>query len=221
MEINRANRIVLGLLLIVLPCLGYAQQPQHEAVLLGFLNHLHSMSAAFDQMVSLKQVSGDSTGIVQRTHGQMALMRPGQFRWAVSAPDQRLIVMNHGQLWVYDPDLMQVMHRSMDSLSQQGATPAALLSGSAAVFMQQFRLEKAFFDKDVGWWFTLTPRSQSNSLSSLKLHFVQAELADMQFTDRLGRENQLHFTHRLINASLDHGLFQFNPPKGVDVVEGA
>jgi outer membrane lipoprotein carrier protein len=72
------------------------------------LNSLHSMRSDFTQTVY------DNHGkAIQKSYGQMALQRPGKFRWEIKKPIPQVIVANDTRLWVYDPDLEQVTIRAL------------------------------------------------------------------------------------------------------------
>src|SRR6516162_4318453 len=83
------------------------------------LNAIKTLRANFAQTVY------DNKGkAVQRSYGHIALQRPGKFRWEVIKPIPQLIIANSQRLWIYDPDLQQVMIRSLHVAA--GETPALL-----------------------------------------------------------------------------------------------
>src|SRR5574343_1212912 len=62
-----------------------------------------------------------------KSQGTMAISRPGKFRWAIAKPFQQLMVGDGSRIWLYDPELKQVIVRP--SQKALGGTPAALLAG--------------------------------------------------------------------------------------------
>ena len=47
----------------------------------------------------------------QVSSGTFAFARPGKFRWSYDKPYEQLLVGDGDKLWIYDPDLNQVVGR--------------------------------------------------------------------------------------------------------------
>lgn len=175
------------------------------------LNGLNSMSADFDQ-VSLSKKSQ----AVQHITGQMALQKPGKFRWQQMQPSKQLIIANGSYVWIYDADLEQVTKQKIDY--KQPGNPAMLLTGSIATLRNTFAV-KSIEGEGQGDWFELRPKASNNLYQWIRLHFVNNKLADMQMADNLGQNNTFHFKNVVVNPVLSTGKFIFIAPKGVDVIE--
>lgn len=175
------------------------------------LNHIRSMQANFVQLLF------DNKGqVVQRTRGYMAFVRPNKFRWYIQTPTPQLIIADGKTLWFYDTALQQVTQKSIVNQSQ--SSPAALLSGSVATFKKDFILKQMTTAGDTTT-FQLIPRNKNAGFGWVKLQFSKNNLTGMQFTDNLGQLSQILFNKVVINSPLPPGLFQFKPPKGVDVIK--
>src|SRR5208337_1116506 len=74
------------------------------------LNNIHTMQATFEQ--SLINQRGARIGT--KTTGKMMLERPGKFRWAITEPNNQLIIINNDKMLSYDPDLEQLTKRKVD-----------------------------------------------------------------------------------------------------------
>lgn len=99
---------------------------QSSTELSDLLKSVQGMKANFTQTLY------DGRGKAKQTsYGNMAMQRPGKFRWEVTKPMPQLIIANQTTLWIFDPDLEQVTIRSLSKAS--GETPAFLLSDSSAV----------------------------------------------------------------------------------------
>ena len=63
--------------------------------------------------------------------------------------------------------------------------------------------------------------SQSNSTDFryVQLTFQGLRLTQMRLMDSLGQITDLSFTRIRVNSNLDAGLFRFQPPAGVDVIQ--
>lgn len=161
------------------------------------------------------QVVTDKNGrVVQTVSGQFDLARPGRFRWSVDKPYKQLLVGDGQKVWVFDPDLNQVIVRNMgDAL---GASPAALLAGKADV-------ESAFTWKDQPVadgldWLQATPLSKESTFSEIRLGFDANGLVALELFDAFGQKSVVRFTAFERNPKLAPELFKFSPPKGADVI---
>jgi outer membrane lipoprotein carrier protein len=174
------------------------------------LTNLKTMRAQFIQRVV------DKKGVtIQESNGQMALQRPGKFRWDTQSTGQQ-IVADGKKIWVYDADLQQVMvqKQDMDSLK----SPALLLSGSIQSLTKKFKITE-LKRSEPGFWFELTPQYKGAQFQSVQLNFVKGQLQAMRLTDTLGHASQLIFSRVETNLVLPESLFNFRAPKGVDVVD--
>lgn len=184
---------------------------QPSSDLAALLSSVQTMRADFTQHVF------DNHGKkMQSAKGQMAMERPGKFRWEIKKPTPQTIVANTAKLWIYDPDLEQVTVRTLKHAA--GETPAMLLTQNTA-------LDKDFtIQENQGQnlrWFILTPKQKDNMFSSILLGFNGNQIREMKFEDHLGHVTVIHFDKVEMNASLSSALFNFKPPKNADVINEA
>src|SRR5687768_9284600 len=98
------KRFLITIILFVFQTVTYAGSSTDT--LNQLLRNIRSMRADFIQTLM------DNNGkMIQQSWGKMALQRPGQFRWETKRPNEQLIVANGSRLWIYDPDLQQVVVR--------------------------------------------------------------------------------------------------------------
>jgi outer membrane lipoprotein carrier protein len=190
----------MTLLLIIFPNLVFAATPQ--AQLAQLLSNFNSMQANFVQSTA-----------TQKTTGQMAMQRPGKFRWQVQKPSQQLIIADGSTLWIYDADLQQATKQKLNY--QRSDNPAMLLSGSVENLQKNFIITKA------AEWFTLKPRSKHGMFQNIQLLFINGKLKIMYIIDNLGQHSVIKFSKVRINLKINPDLFKFKPGRGVDVVVGA
>src|SRR5437016_1696485 len=128
-------------LLLLLTCNVFAASTSD---LSNVLNSIRTMKANFIQTVY------DNRGkAIQQSKGQMALARPGKFRWDVKKPIPQLIIANNTKLWIYDPDLQQVTIKSLQHVT--GETPALLLSHENNVLENDYKVSETNENKMAGW----------------------------------------------------------------------
>ncbi len=196
-----------ALLFTVLP--AQADQTASAERLTGLLQKAQTLTGRFSQL------SLDGTGTeLQETSGEMALKRPGQFRWHTDEPMEQLLVSNGKKVWLYDPDLEQVTIQSLDQRLTH--TPALLLSGDVSAISENFEISHKEAGDVVD--FTLTPKAKDTLFDTLRLSFRGDVINDMQMVDGVGQRTNILFQGVKLNEPLKDGLFTFDIPKGTDVI---
>ncbi|MGD9152663.1 MAG: outer membrane lipoprotein chaperone LolA [Gammaproteobacteria bacterium] len=174
------------------------------------LSGFQSMTADFTQTVAAE----DNT-ILQKTSGNIALKRPGKFRWETTTGIKQLIVTDGVKLWIYDPELKQVTIRRLGS--SIGQTPILLLTKSHFDLQKHFFISKISRDQP-GDWFQLIPKNKDNSFASVMIGFENNKIIGLDFTNQLKQKIVIWFSNVKINpANLPN--FNFTIPQGVDVVD--
>ncbi len=197
------------LLLLVLAAVAVSAHGATLERLRAFVRDTQTARASFMQTVT------DKNGrVVQQASGEFALSRPGKFRWSVDKPYQQLLVGDGERVWIYDPDLNQVVKRRNDQAL--GSTPAALLAGRDDV-------EQAFEWRDLPPadgldWLGATPKDKESTFSDIRLGFNASGLAALEISDNFGQHTRITLAGLERNPKLAPELFRFTPPKGADVV---
>lgn len=176
------------------------------------LNKVHSMQANFSQ--TTLDAQGKAT---QKSTGQMALQRPGKFRWDVKKPMPQLIIANAAKLWIYDPDLEQVTIRSLKNAS--GESPALLLSHDNTNLEKTYNVQTLKKDGPQQHWFSLTPKNKDSMFASIQMGFTNNQIKEMQLKDNLGHKTIIQFKDIKLNQALSASLFSFTPSKKIDVID--
>lgn len=206
---NLLNGLAL-ILFLFLPLLLHAQESQPEG-LLQVLSPIRSLEADFEQTILDKQGKA-----VQKSQGKLALQRPGQFRWEVKRPLRQLIVANSTRIWIYDPDLEQVVIRPV--AKELGQTPAFLLSNVNTAIVEKYIVRQ--MPASLNWeWYSLTPKSKDGLFQVIELGFYNRQIKEMRMRDNLGHHTVIQFTHVQENGALSSSLFKFHAPSHVDVID--
>lgn len=176
--------------------------------LMNALGGLHTMRAHFMQNIH------DSRGrVLDQSEGDMALQRPGKFRWEILQPQSQLVIANNNIVWIYDKDLEQATKQKQQN--GNGLSPALLLSAPNEKLLQNFVITHPSENQ-----FLLKPKKGADALfSSLTLVFKGQELSSMRMEDKLGQLTQIKFYDIKLNQTLPSPLFVFTPPRGVDVID--
>lgn len=173
------------------------------------LNGMKTMTANFKQVVKAKERE------ISTSSGNMALQRPGRFRWLTKEPMEQLVVADGKKLWIYDVDLEQVSVKKQGN--SLGGTAALFLSGYDDTVAREFSVQmSAKAGKEI---YDLKALSGKANFQRLKLIFSGATLTSLEMFDQLGQHTIVNLSNVKANPKISASLFQFKPPKGTDVVQ--
>lgn len=172
------------------------------------LNTIRSMTASFKQVVKAKE------RVVSRSSGTMALERPGRFRWQTKEPMAQLMIADGQRIWVYDTDLEQVTVKKQQK--GLGGTAALFLSGYDDTVTRDFTVTQSGSSENPV--FDLKSKSAKANFQRIKIMFHENILSGLELYDQLGQVTSVQLSQTKLNPKLAAPLFQFKPPKGVDVV---
>lgn len=173
------------------------------------LNAIHTMSAHFSQKVTVKKKT------VSKSSGSMALKRPGTFRWETKDPMEQLIVADGKKMWIYDVELEQVSVKTQQK--GLGGTAALFLSGYDEDATQDFLVTEQ--NNGSSSTFNLKTKTDKENFQRIQLIFTNDQLTALELYDQLGQVTYVTFSNIKMNQNVSATLFQFKPPKGVDVIK--
>ena len=173
------------------------------------LQPITSLSARFQQQIT------DADGYeLQNSEGLFEVSQPNNLRWVVEMPMPQQIIADGETLWIYDPDLEQVIIQPFND--DIAATPAILFSGDLD------QLDDAYFVTQLAEGrFELKPEQGGSLFDSMIIRFDQAKPASITLTDTLGQTTHISFSQLELNSSLPGDQFVFQLPDGVDVINNA
>ncbi len=174
---------------------------------LAAVNHL---TAQFEQTI----LDQDETRL-QVSRGEMTVARPRKLYWHVTAPYEQLIVSNGDHVWIYDPDLAQVIRQNMDQ--DVADAPALLFSGDPQRVAEIFMVTVASQRDDTITW-RLRPMTDDSLFSQLEVTFRHEQPTVLRLVDALGQKTLIEFSDVLMNQEIDPSLFEFEPPPDVDLI---
>jgi outer membrane lipoprotein carrier protein len=172
-----------------------------------------TMQANFRQTVESKTLAG-----TLETKGTVAFEKPNRMRWDYDPPDAQTIVGDGETLWIYQPDLNQVIKAPLRQ-AFQSSTPVTFLAGLGKV-ERDFDATLLRNEPDQ-WVLALTPKQQNAGVGTLELGVRKsdASVAEARIVDGAGTTTRIHFSGERRNVKLEPNLFRFDPPPGVDVVK--
>lgn len=203
--------ILLAVIAFFLPALSFAED---AAAIISKLQSkyesINSIKADFTQEVTSKGMPA------MKSEGKVWLKKPGKMRWEYKKPSKDLIVSDGRSIWLFQPDLNQVIERPASGAASEMATD--FLSGIGS-------LEKEFVVKlspleAVNHVLILTPKQEQPGLKKLILE-VGKESSIVEktvITDHFGNQTAVTFKDIKLNESIKDSLFKYTPPKGAAVV---
>ena len=205
-------RLIRMLVLAALAVAGVQAHADDAATqrLSAMLSKAQTLSARFSQLT----LDGSGTRL-QETAGNLALKRPGLFRWHTDAPQEQLLISNGEKIWLYDPDLQQVTIQKLDQRLTQ--TPALLLSGDISKIHESFDITSKDGGNVVD--FILKPKDKDPLFDNLRLSIRNGVVNDMQLIDSVGQRTNILFNGVKANQAVPDSKFKFDIPKGADVIK--
>lgn len=170
------------------------------------LQPITSLSAQFEQQVT------DANGFpVQNSSGLFQVAQPNNMRWIVTYPMPQQMISDGTTLWLYDPDLDQVIVQPFDAKLQ--STPAVLFSGELDELDRAYQIKQS-----TPGVFDLAPVRADSLFQALQISFSDGVPQSIVLTDGLGQTTYINFKEVDINPVLASGLFKFDIPPNVDVI---
>lgn len=178
------------------------------AAALDDLAALQGFSSLFTQEISYADGGG-------RTYqGELAVLRPGKFRWKYTKPYEQLYVSNGQGIWLYEPDLMQVQR--LQDLGEVDPVVIQLLDGRVSLDDVLVLAKEDLADGVSSW---LVRVGQPGNSVEIWLGIKEKALLWVESKDVLHNKNRLRLLlmHKTVPPA---NIFEFVVPKGVDVIGG-
>ncbi len=175
----------------------------------AFLEQVQTLTADFSQ-----QIVGADGHIIEQASGSVALSRPDHFRWVYEKPFAQEVIADGKYLWIYDVELQQATRAPLDSST--ASSPAMLLSGDKAV-REGFDVAGAFEREGLDW-VRLKPHLPGTDFKSVALGFEGRVPQRLELEDTLNQVTRIKLSNVAVNPKLKDKLFEFKPPRGVDVI---
>jgi outer membrane lipoprotein carrier protein len=151
--------------------------------------------------------------------GTLQLRKPGKMRWDYAQPKGKLFISDGKQMWIYTPADNRVEQMKLKE-SDDMRVPLAFLLGKLD-FSKEFRNIQA---KPEGAFQRITAEPKSDNLPYTSVEFVVSPKSEIQQVRVTGYDRSImefHFDDEKVDPPLDAKLFQFTPPKGVEMIQEA
>ena len=170
------------------------------------MSALQGFSADFEQVLTYAE------GGKRVYQGQLAVLRPGKFRWHYVKPYEQLYVSNGDGIWLYEPDLLQA--QKLQDLGDVDPIVMQLLDGRVSLDDVQVLQHESFDDGLSSWHVRIGKKEQQ---VEVWLGVKAQQLIWIESRDMLSNRNRLHLQHMKQTPPAVE-IFEFKAPEGVDVI---
>jgi outer membrane lipoprotein carrier protein len=177
----------------------------------------HDLQADFQQTTRFE---GFETEVAST--GRLYLKKPGMLRWDYISPNQDQVTVNQDRIWIFSPELKQVIVSPFAALSDS-QMPLHLLTGMGRLD-QDFEVRWTDPPKrQEGLALTLRPKDSRAGLEKIEMEVSPEQYYITRLALFENNGNTSHFTFSRIktNKGLSDKLFIFTAPQGVEVIETA
>ncbi len=150
--------------------------------------------------------------------GILDLRKPGRMRWDYSDPKGKLVVCDGKTMWMYTPSENRVEKQSLKETDD--------LQGPIAFLLGKLHFDKEFKNiqgTPVGADMRITAEPKSDNLPYTAIEFLVAapegRIRTVKVTGFDNGVTEYTFDQEKMNPKLEDKLFQFQVPKGAEVVE--
>ena len=171
-----------------------------------FQQQVQRLHGNFSQQV----VEGGGLVDEELRSGEFWIERPNKIRWHYRDPYEQLIVADGVNVWMFDPELEQVIVRE---LVEGGDDVAGLLLGGGEDLNKRFTVTTLGSDH-----YQLIPLNPESPVAQVQLYFRDQLMVGLDMTDKLGVISKFNFLDLEVNRLIDPAQFTFTPPPGIDLV---
>ncbi|HBW84846.1 MAG TPA: outer membrane lipoprotein carrier protein LolA [Gammaproteobacteria bacterium] len=207
-----SNRLTFTVLLALCSISLALSQELPQTQLSNLLRNVNTMSAKVQQLI----VESDGA-VLEESSIQMHLLRPGGFYWETLEPFPELVVTDGTLLWNYQPDLEQVVIEDWDSSRSELA--AELLGGRTDRLAAEYEVIKEDSNSENMTIFKLLPLDGNSLYQRINISFEKELLFSIHLDNKNGQKTLWQFKKPQVNHQLTPGLFRFQIPQGIDIVD--
>jgi len=184
-------------------------------------NHLRTLQAEFTETYSGSGMERTESGTVWLAKGGMK--KPGKMRWEYRSPREKLFVSDGRDAWFYVPDDRQARKTDARKLDDV-RSPLAFLLGKSKLEKELLGLSLAPDVTPLAAGDVVlrgVPAALADRVSEILLEVTpEHQIARIVIDEVDGSATEYRFSEQKENVEIPEGRFEFNPPAGVETVEG-
>ena len=209
MEIEKSFHLTIMIKFLILFFFSLSVFAQNDN-LEKFLSNLNSFEANFVQ-----EVKDFSNQIIDESSGKVIFLKPNFFRWTYQIPSENEIISDGEFLYLYDPDLKQVIESKLDG--QLNMSPAMLLVSENIHEFFNTRLLKN--SQNIMEFVAQPKNNESAFFKQVIFKFSNNQLNIMKVLDNFDNLTTIKFHKIIQNKDINEAKFLFNYPDDIDVIK--
>jgi outer membrane lipoprotein carrier protein len=175
------------------------------------LDSMSSFEADFVQTVSDEKLFRE-----EKSSGKVWIQRPGKFFWRYDSGNKMDIVADGINLWIYQPELKQVMVQSLQEIGDD--LPISWLASGQPV-KQRYNTRQLPEKADGLTWFDLqNKKGGSQEIAFIELGMKGNVMQKVRLTSSDGRVTLVQFQQPKRDHRIAEERFIFQPEAGIDIV---
>jgi outer membrane lipoprotein carrier protein len=185
-------------------------------------NHLRTLQAEFTEIYTGSGIERTESGTLWLAKG--GLKKPGKMRWEYRSPRGKLFVSDGIHAWFYVPEDRQARKTEASRLDD-ARSPLAFLLGKTKLEKELHALSLApdvtpLIPGDVV--LRGVPQALADQVSEILLEVTPDREIDRILIDDVdGSTTEYRFSAQKENIAIARDRFEFSPPAGTEIVEGA
>ena len=177
-------------------------------------NDLKSLQAGFTETYR-------GAGITRTESGTLWLRRPGKMRWEYTTPREKLFVSDGKTAFFYVPGERQARKAPIEKLDDL-RSPLRYLLGKTRLKKEFEKLTVRAGDVAGTLLVRGVPKGMADRVSEMSLEVnPQRQIQRILLDESDGSQTEFVFSRIQENIAVDDARFRFQPPPGVELIEGS
>jgi outer membrane lipoprotein carrier protein len=198
--------LTTSVLMLAMPV--FAAAPAIESA----LDTMQSFEADFVQSVSDDKIFRD-----ERSSGSVWVQRPGKFFWRYDQGPQKIDIIADGvNLWIYQPNLKQVMVQQLADIEQD--IPVSWLASDQPIGKRYNTRLLADSVRGLQWFDLQSKKGGSQEIAFIEIGMKDNLMQEVRLTSSDGKITLVTFSNAKRNTQIDPNKFIFRPPAGIDII---
>ena len=159
-------------------------------------------------------------GITRTESGTLWLRRPGKMRWEYTEPKEKLFVSDGKTAYFYVPGERQARRAPIKDLDDL-RSPLRYLLGKTKLKKEFANLTARAGDRPGSVLIRGVPSSMADRVAEMTLEVdPQGQIQRILIEETDGSQTEFVFTGMQENLAVEDARFRFQPPPGVELIEG-
>jgi len=174
----------------------------------SLLNKTIAFSGEFSQ-----SVYDNKSQLIEEAKGEVVFKKPHFFKWIYQAPHQNQIIGDGETVYIYDPDLSQVIMSRYSQSKNNNPANIFFLNN----IEESFKVTKILIEDET--WYRCESKSKDIDYQSIEISFNEDKIHGMRVIDGLQNKIIINFVNISQNPNIDEASFLFNVPDNVEVIK--